>query len=64
MSISSFKNWIINNKNLSKNTADNYERSLMIFNNYLIQERILGREVEECENITIEMIDDFILFTQ
>lgn len=64
MIITSFKNWIINNKNLSKNTADNYERSLMIFNNYLIQERILGRGVEECENITIEMIDDFILFTQ
>lgn len=59
MIITNFKNWILLNRGFAKNTANNYERSIVKFDEYL-KELTFGRGVEECEMITLNHIHFFI----
>ena len=58
--IEGYIDWLTVNRWYSKNSANNYMRTLKMFNEYI--NRYWGFKVEECEKIKMEIIDAFVSF--
>lgn len=60
MLIDDFINWLYENRGFSKNTVQNYKRTITLFDRYLKSNSLGERGVEQCEKIKLYNVNFFI----